>query len=111
MEQLVDEGKAAYIGVSNFSEKALMALLAEARIKPVANQIELHPLLAQRRLVGACLRQVTPPPSPLSVTAPTLPHAGRPPTARLFVYLTGPAFCHPCPRSCPLCRKVYVIIR
>lgn len=59
MEQLVDEGKAAYIGVSNFSEKALMALLSEARIKPVANQIELHPLLAQRRLVGACLRQVT----------------------------------------------------
>ncbi len=59
MEQLVDEGKAGHLGVSNFSEKALVSLLAEARIKPVANQVELHPLLAQRRLVGACLRLVS----------------------------------------------------
>ena len=59
MEQLVDEGKVSHLGVSNFSEKALVSLLVEARIKPLANQVELHPLLAQRRLVGACLRLVS----------------------------------------------------
>jgi hypothetical protein len=30
-----------------------------ARIQPVVNQVELHPLLAQRKLVGVCLRKVT----------------------------------------------------
>ena len=59
MEKLVDEGMAASIGVSNFSERALRELMAAARIKPVVNQIELHPLLSQRRLVGACLRMVS----------------------------------------------------
>lgn len=34
------------------------ALLAAASIKPVVNQVELHPLLAQRKLVGTCLRKV-----------------------------------------------------
>lgn len=33
-------------------------VLSFARIKPVVNQIELHPLLAQRKLVGVCLRKV-----------------------------------------------------
>ena len=33
-------------------------LLEYARIRPVANQVELHPLLAQRKLVGVCLRKV-----------------------------------------------------
>ena len=32
--------------------------LSYARIKPVVNQVELHPLLAQRKLVGVCLRNV-----------------------------------------------------
>jgi len=33
-------------------------LLEYARVRPVANQVELHPLLAQRKLVGVCLRKV-----------------------------------------------------
>lgn len=32
-------------------------LLAVARVRPVVNQVELHPLLAQRKLVGVCLRK------------------------------------------------------
>lgn len=32
-------------------------LLAFARIRPVVNQVELHPLCAQRKLVGVCLRK------------------------------------------------------
>lgn len=58
MEQLVDEGCAKTIGVSNFSERQLGRLCGSARIKPAVNQIELHPLLSQRRLVGACARKV-----------------------------------------------------
>jgi predicted oxidoreductase len=58
MEELVDEGAARAIGVSNFSERLLGRLCSAARIKPVVNQVELHPLLSQRRLVGACARKV-----------------------------------------------------
>ncbi len=59
MEQLVDEGAAAAIGVSNFSERQLTALLDIACIKPAVNQVELHPLLSQRRLAGFCVRRVS----------------------------------------------------
>lgn len=33
-------------------------LLAVARIKPVVNQVELHPFLAQRKMVGVLFRKV-----------------------------------------------------
>lgn len=33
-------------------------VLGFARIKPVCQQVELHPLLSQRKLVGTCLRKV-----------------------------------------------------
>lgn len=58
MEQLVNDGLAKHIGVSNFSVKQIEELLEYARIKPVANQVELHPFLAQRKLVGVCARKV-----------------------------------------------------
>lgn len=58
MEALVDDGLARSIGVSNFSEAQIEELLGFARISPVANQVELHPRLAQRRLVGFCTRKV-----------------------------------------------------
>ncbi|KAK9807579.1 hypothetical protein WJX72_003232 [[Myrmecia] bisecta] len=57
LEELVDEGLVRHIGVSNFSLAQVEALVAGARIKPVVNQVELHPLLAQRKLVGGCLRK------------------------------------------------------
>lgn len=58
MEALVDDGLAKSIGVSNFSEAQIDDVLGHARIPPAANQVELHPLLAQRRLVGFCMRKV-----------------------------------------------------
>ena len=58
MEEMVDAGLATHLGVSNFSVAQLEALLEHARVRPVANQVELHPLLAQRKLVGVCLRKV-----------------------------------------------------
>ena len=86
MEELVDAGLVRFLGVSNFrcgggrvgggrsqhaqpsrecrhpsppplSLRQLEALLDDARIKPVVNQIELHPLNAQRKLVGVSLRK------------------------------------------------------
>lgn len=57
MEALVDDGLATHIGVSNFSLRQIEEVLSYARHKPVVNQVELHPLLAQRKLVGVCLRK------------------------------------------------------
>lgn len=56
LETMVDQGAVRYLGVSNFGLKALEDLLSWARIKPVVNQIELHPLLSQRKLVGVSAR-------------------------------------------------------
>lgn len=60
LEKLVDAGLVKAIGVSNFSLKQVEALLASARVKPVCNQVELHPQLPQRKLVGVCFRKVRP---------------------------------------------------
>ena len=54
MEGLVRDGKARAIGVSNFTEPELAALLSTATIAPAVNQIELHPRLPQRELVAFC---------------------------------------------------------
>lgn len=57
LEALVDEGLVRHIGLSNFSLAQVEEVLGFARIAPVVNQIELHPLLAQRKLVGVCARK------------------------------------------------------
>ena len=54
METCVDRGMIRQIGVSNFSIKKLKALLSAARIKPVSNQVEMHPYLQQPELVTFC---------------------------------------------------------
>ncbi|KAJ3309551.1 hypothetical protein HDV04_005934 [Boothiomyces sp. JEL0838] len=54
MEKLVDQGKARSIGVSNFTVDLLKQLLQSCRIKPVVNQVELHPYLPQNQLVQFC---------------------------------------------------------
>ncbi|GIL46420.1 hypothetical protein Vafri_3418 [Volvox africanus] len=56
MEALVDDGKVRALGVSNFSLKQVEELLATCRIRPLVNQVELHPLCAQRKLVGVMFR-------------------------------------------------------
>lgn len=47
MEEAVREGKVRSIGVSNFSTKKVLDLLRFCQIKPVMNQVELHPYLQQ----------------------------------------------------------------
>lgn len=54
LEQLVDAGLVRSIGVSNFNVEQLKQLLSVARIKPVTNQVELHPYLVQAELKKYC---------------------------------------------------------
>jgi len=50
MEKLVDDGLVKSIGISNFSKSQTERLLANARIKPVTNQVECQPYLTQKKL-------------------------------------------------------------
>ncbi|CCD23600.1 uncharacterized protein NDAI_0B05670 [Naumovozyma dairenensis CBS 421] len=56
MQHLPESGKTKAVGVSNFSINNLNDLLAASTTKvvPAANQIELHPLLAQNELLQYC---------------------------------------------------------
>ena len=54
MEACVEAGLSKHIGVSNFSIKKLEDLRNEAQIQPEVNQIELHPLLAQNKMLAYC---------------------------------------------------------
>jgi diketogulonate reductase-like aldo/keto reductase len=54
MEEQVKAGRVKSIGVSNFNVQLLIDLLSYAEIKPVCNQIEVHPYLTQEDLVGFC---------------------------------------------------------
>lgn len=53
-ERLQDAGILRSVGVSNFSIPKLARLLESARVKPVMNQVELHPGLQQRALQDWC---------------------------------------------------------
>jgi diketogulonate reductase-like aldo/keto reductase len=54
MEKLVEKGLVKSIGVANFTTIMLVDLLTYAKIKPVMNQIELHPYLTQMELIDFC---------------------------------------------------------
>lgn len=57
LEKLYKEGKVKVIGVSNFPIDALMMLFAYADVRPMINQIELHPFYQQRMLTKFCQEQ------------------------------------------------------
>ncbi|WP_010134498.1 aldo/keto reductase [Ochrovirga pacifica] len=54
MEDLQAEGKIKSIGVSNFFEQHLEALLQTAKVMPAINQIEFHPGYWQPKLMEYC---------------------------------------------------------
>ncbi|MBT2690610.1 aldo/keto reductase [Bacillus sp. ISL-47] len=56
LEQLYWEGKIKAIGVSNFQVHHLEELLKTAEIKPMINQIELHPKLSQKEICSFAAR-------------------------------------------------------
>jgi len=49
MEEIREQGLVKSIGVSNFEVKDLAILLASAKVKPVANQILLHPYVYEQQ--------------------------------------------------------------
>ncbi|OAS16665.1 aldo/keto reductase [Paenibacillus oryzisoli] len=54
LETLYQEGRVKAIGVSNFQIHHLEDVMGTASIKPMVNQVELHPLLAQTDLHDFC---------------------------------------------------------
>jgi diketogulonate reductase-like aldo/keto reductase len=56
LERLYAEGKVRAIGVSNFTEEDLNVLVESNHIKPMINQIEIHPGYVQDNLVRYCRR-------------------------------------------------------
>ncbi|MDJ0869008.1 MAG: aldo/keto reductase [Myxococcota bacterium] len=57
MEDLVDAGLVRHIGVCNFGVSLLRDLLSYARVRPAVLQVELHPYLAQEKLLRFCGEQ------------------------------------------------------
>jgi diketogulonate reductase-like aldo/keto reductase len=49
-EQMLAEGRARAIGVSNFSERHLENLISQTNVVPAVNQVELHPFFTQEAL-------------------------------------------------------------
>lgn len=54
LEKLYKDGRVRAIGVSNFHIHHLKDLMADAEIKPMVNQVEYHPHLAQTELLQFC---------------------------------------------------------
>lgn len=54
LEKLYHDGRAKAIGVCNFDIEHLEHLLKECEVKPVLNQVECHPYLAQNELKDFC---------------------------------------------------------
>jgi len=54
MENLVDKGLIRSIGLSNVGIKTLRGILSECRITPQIVEVEMHPYLAQPRLLEFC---------------------------------------------------------
>ncbi len=54
MERLVDQGKVRRLGLRNFMPHHLKNILDNCRIKPVVDQLELHPGYSQERAVAYC---------------------------------------------------------
>jgi hypothetical protein len=52
MEEFVDSGKIRSIGLSNFNPSHIDEVLSFARIRPVLNQIEIHPYMTQFNVSG-----------------------------------------------------------
>ena len=51
---MYEEGKVRAIGVSNFHKHHLELLLPNCKVKPMVNQVELHPMLTQFELRNYC---------------------------------------------------------
>jgi alcohol dehydrogenase (NADP+) len=79
MEKLVDRGLVRHIGTSNVTVAKLELLLRDARIKPAANEMELHPSFQQPELFDFVLRNGMVPIGFSPIGSPTRPERDRTP--------------------------------
>lgn len=54
LSPVLSSGLVKSIGVSNFNRSQMTRLCANCQIKPVVNQVECHPLLANTALIDCC---------------------------------------------------------
>lgn len=57
LETLYKDGRVKAIGVSNFQIHHLEDIMKDSKIKPMVNQVELHPYLTQQELLSFCKEQ------------------------------------------------------
>jgi diketogulonate reductase-like aldo/keto reductase len=57
LEELYDQSLVRAIGVSNFNIHHLEDLMGSCRIKPMVNQVEMHPLHTQKKLFAFCRKE------------------------------------------------------
>lgn len=76
-EQLVDEGKVRYIGMSNMTVPKLKAVLPLCRIKPAALEMELHPGFQQPELFAYARSQNILPIGYCPIGSPSRPERDR----------------------------------
>ncbi|WP_309241916.1 aldo/keto reductase [Brevibacillus daliensis] len=54
LEKLYADGRVRAIGVCNFHITHLQELFKTAKVKPMVNQVELHPLISQKEMISFC---------------------------------------------------------
>jgi alcohol dehydrogenase (NADP+) len=79
MEELVDRGLVRHIGTSNMTIPKMELLLRDARIKPVANEMELHPHFQQAEFFSYLVGQGIQPIGYSPVGSPGRPERDRTP--------------------------------
>jgi len=79
MEKLVDQGLVRNIGTSNMTMPKLKLLLRDAKIKPVCNEMELHPHFQQSELFEFCLQNNIQPIAYCPLGSPGRPERDRTP--------------------------------
>jgi diketogulonate reductase-like aldo/keto reductase len=79
MEKLVEMGLVRHIGTSNMTIAKLKLLLRDAKIKPAANEMELHPHFQQPELFRFCIDNRLAPIGFAPIGSPTRPDRDRTP--------------------------------
>jgi len=79
MEKLVELGLVRHIGTSNMTVPKLKLLLRDAKIKPAANEMELHPHFQQSEFFIFCLENQIAPIGFAPIGSPTRPDRDKTP--------------------------------
>ncbi|HEY1803557.1 MAG TPA: aldo/keto reductase [Terracidiphilus sp.] len=79
MEELIDSGLVRHIGTSNMTIPKLSLVLGDARIKPVANEMELHPHFQQPELFKFVVESQMQPIGYCPIGSPSRPERDRTP--------------------------------